>query len=154
MKSKTLWLTSGVPASGKTTWVKQNLPNIPYVSRDEVRFSIIKDNEDYFAHEDEVFEVFVRKIQNSLDTSNECIADATHLSEKSRNKLLNKLSLEDTDIIILNFEVPIETLIKRNSQRSGRSYVPKSVIRRMFYQFQPATQNEKYKYKDIITIKE
>lgn len=154
MKSKTLWLTSGVPASGKTTWVKQNLPNIPYVSRDEVRFSIIKDDEDYFAHEDEVFEVFIKKIQNFLDTSNKCVADATHLSEKSRNKLLNKLSLEDTDIIILNFEVPIETLIKRNSQRSGRAYVPKSVIRRMFYQFQPATQNEKYKYKDIITIKE
>ena len=154
MKSKTLWLTSGVPASGKTTWVKKNFPNTPYVSRDEVRFSILKEDEDYFAHEDEVFEVFVRKIQNSLDSFNECIADATHLSEKSRNKLLNKLSLEDTDIIILNFEVPIETLIERNEQRSGRSYVPKSVIRRMFYQFQPATQNEKYKYKDIITIKE
>jgi protein phosphatase len=154
MKSKTLWLTSGVPASGKTTWVKRNFPNTPYISRDEVRFSLIKDDEDYFAHEDEVFETFVKKIQNSLDTLNECVADATHLSEKSRNKLLDKLSLEGVEIIILSFKVPLETLLERNENRTGRAYVPKSVIRRMFYQFQPATQNEKYKYKDVITIKE
>ena len=154
MKSKTLWLTSGVPASGKTTWVKRNFPNTPYISRDEVRFSLIQDDEDYFAHEDEVFETFVKKIQNSLDTFNECVADATHLSEKSRNKLLDKLSLEGVEIIILSFKVPLETLLERNENRTGRAYVPKSVIRRMFYQFTPATKNEKYKYADIITIKE
>lgn len=153
MKSKTLWLTSGAPASGKTTFIKENLPQIPYVSRDEIRFSLIKDDEDYFAYENEVFREFVKKIQNTLDTEGKCVADATHLNERSRNKLLDRLNLDGVEIIVISFKTPLEVLLERNENRTGRSYVPRSVIRRMYYQFEPAHYGEKYEYKDII-IKE
>lgn len=154
MKSKTLWLTSGVPASGKTTFIKENLPDTPHISRDEIRFKMLGDNEDYFSHENEVFNEFVKEIQEALDNENACVADATHLDERSRNKLLDKLNLEEVEIIILSFKVPLGTLLERNENRTGRAYVPKSVIRRMYHQLKPATYNEKYKYKDIVTIKE
>lgn len=154
MKSKTLWLTSGVPGSGKSTWVKNNFNDKPYVSRDEIRFNLLKEGDDYFTHEDEVFQTFIEQIQECLDTENMCVADATHLSPAARTKVLNRLNLEDTDIVILNFEVPLSTVLTRNKKRSSLAKVPDSVVRRMFYQFTPATKNEKYKYADIITIKE
>lgn len=154
MKSKTLWLTSGVPGSGKSTWVKNNFNDKPYVSRDEIRFNLLKEGDDYFTHEDEVFQTFVEQIQERLDAENMCVADATHLSPAARTKVLNRLNLEDTDIIILNFEATLSTVLTRNKKRSGLAKVPDSVVRRMFYQFIPATKYEKYEYADIITIKE
>ena len=45
----------GCPGSGKSTWAKKHLPDTYYVSRDEVRFSLLQDGEDYFSHEKEVF---------------------------------------------------------------------------------------------------
>ena len=52
---KTLYIMCGAPASGKTWFAKHNLCNGPgwyYVSRDEVRFSLLKDDEDYFSREE------------------------------------------------------------------------------------------------------
>ena len=44
----------GIPGSGKSTWAKarcKNNPHAAYISRDEIRFSLLKDEEEYFAKE-------------------------------------------------------------------------------------------------------
>ena len=52
----TLYILSGCPASGKSTFGKKmsKITGIPIVSRDEIRFSLLKDDEDYFSHEEDV----------------------------------------------------------------------------------------------------
>ena len=59
MKRKKVWILSGVPGSGKTTWVKEQIAKRGGVhcSRDEVRFAMLKDGEDYFAHENALQEI-------------------------------------------------------------------------------------------------
>lgn len=156
MRRKTLYLMCGVPGSGKSTWVKNQLNKYPYsvhISRDEIRFSIVKENEDYFSQEKLVFQEFIRYIKEAFLLYDNVFVDATHLNETSRNKVLNQLDLTDIDIIPVNFEVPLETCLNRNLLREGRSIVPDTVIRNMYKSFRPATVNEKYNYKEVWSIK-
>ena len=49
----TVYLLCGVPASGKSTYCKNNVPkDAVYVSRDVIRFSMVKPNEPYFSKEE------------------------------------------------------------------------------------------------------
>ena len=136
MKRKKVWLLSGVPGSGKTTWVKEQIAEKGGVhcSRDEIRFSLLKEGEDYFAHENEVVALWLEKVANAInDPEVENIyVDATHLTEKSRAKVLGELPKGDYFVTIVFFDVPLETCIERNDNRKGRAFVPHSAIRRMY----------------------
>ena len=51
-----LILMMGVAGAGKSTWIKQNYPDVVPVSRDAIRFEILDEKGgEYFDHEDEVF---------------------------------------------------------------------------------------------------
>ena len=136
MKQKNLVILSGIPGSGKSTWLKNHLgENDAYVSRDEVRFSIIGEDEDYFSHETEVFNKFVERIEDALNAGKRVFADATHINWASRRKLLERIHDKDNiDIDVYFFETPLAVCLDRNEQREGRARVPKSVVRRMFFQ--------------------
>lgn len=151
--SKTLWILCGIPGSGKSHWVKEYANNEPIVSRDEIRFELLDDNEDYFAHETLVWDIYIRHIRTAITQSDNVFADATHLNEKSRNKLLDALKLHsDVKINCVYFDVPTTTCLTRNKQRQGRAFVPPSVIRRMSYQIVKPTFNERYRYDKIYTV--
>lgn len=139
MKQKSLLVLVGPPGCGKSTWAKKYIksnPNGLYVSRDEVRYSFISDDDTYFAKEDEVFDTFCMRIGEGL-VWKDCdyiIADATHLNQMGRHKLLNEVAPSaDTKLIAVVFDTPLNECIKRNNQREGRKCVPLSVLRRMFY---------------------
>lgn len=136
MKQKNLVMLAGIPGSGKSTWLRTHLGDgDAYVSRDEVRFSIIGDNEDYFSHETEVFDKFVAEIEAKLKEGKRVFADATHINWASRRKLLERIhDKENIDIDIYTFATPLEVCLERNEQREGRARVPKSVVKRMFFQ--------------------
>ena len=58
MKQKKVFLMAGIPGSGKSTWIRSKLtPGAEWISRDNVRFAILTDEDDYFAHEDDVFDI-------------------------------------------------------------------------------------------------
>lgn len=136
MKQKNLVLLAGIPGSGKSTWLRTHLGDgDAYVSRDEVRFSIISDDEDYFSHETEVFDKFVAEIEEKLNEGKRVFADATHINWASRRKLLERIhDKENIDIDVFVFKIPLDTCLERNEQRSGRAVVPRSVVRRMHSQ--------------------
>lgn len=160
MKQKNLFLLCGTPGAGKSTWIRnqnsKTLGNHVTVSRDAIRFEMLKDGEDYFAHETEVFNTFCAKIQEAIDSDeiDSVFADATHLNEKSRNKTLDKLSLENVNIYPVDFNLPVEICLAQNENRKddGRAYVPRSVIRRMNSQYVPPRDGEKYEYTRVIHI--
>lgn len=153
-----LVLLSGIPGSGKSTQVNKQLkenPNRIWISRDVIRFRLLKDGEEYFSHEDEVVDIFIKSIDTALHSGCDVVyADATFLTENARNKILDKLNLEGVEITIADFNVSLKTCLERNEQRNGRACVPRDQIRRMFFQKRPATYNEKHTYKEIIRIEE
>ena len=69
MSTPICYIMSGVPGCGKSTWARKfasENDNVVHISRDEIRFSLLKDGEDYFAHEDDVITIFYAKINEAL----------------------------------------------------------------------------------------
>ena len=162
MKQKNLYLMCGPAGSGKSTWIRKQIASTDkkclHISRDVVRAEFLKDEDkNIFAYEDDVFDEFCRRIETAIEDEtgpDYIFADATHLSEKARNKVLDRLNLTNVNIFPVAFRLPLTTILAQNENRKGqlRAYVPRSVIRRMYSQYQPPTNNEKYKYSKILTV--
>ena len=149
----------GISGSGKSSFVRRNLKeNEVHISRDNIRFSLVKENEDYFSKEKLVFKKFVEQIQDAIDDVKikSIYADATHLNEKSRLKLLNSLTLTSSiRIIPIYFNIPLNIAIARNSRRTGREFVPISAIKNQYYNYSYPEFNEiKRFYNEIWSINE
>ena len=145
MNKGKLYISCGVPGSGKSTFLKKHVnKNESIVSRDEIRFMLLKDGEEYFSHEDKVFKYFIDIIAEFINSGQNVYADATHLNKASRDKLLyalKKIGCEPSDIQAIFFDVPLKICLERNEKRKGtRAYVPRGVIRRMFYQLEFPTE--------------
>ena len=150
-----LYIMSGPPGCGKSTYIKNhyNPTEDTWVSRDEIRFGYLNDTDDYFQNEDRVFKEFVKHIQDDLVHGN-VYADATHLNERSRNKLLRNLDLHDVKVYVIQFFVPFKVCWERNKKRDGRSVVPKGVLRRMWFSQADARADSGIYPFEVITIEE
>ena len=151
-----LYILCGPSGCGKSTWAKtdERMQHCAYVSRDVVRLSILKDDEEYFAHEKEVFAKFVNIIANYLIDGFDTIADATHLNMFSRCKLMQALDryIRDYRIIYVVFNTDANTCVAHNANRTGRANVPENVIRNMCRDFRAPTLDEDERVIDIIEV--
>lgn len=141
----------GIPGSGKSTYLRLNEkyfnPSHVIVSRDAIRFSMLKDGDDYFSKETAVFNKFVKLISQGLVMYDEVYADATHLNKISRTKLLNALRpyLRDVELYAIVIKVPLDQAVIQNGQRSGRARVPDSALVNMHKNFTIPTLEEGFK---------
>ena len=144
----------GIPASGKSTYLDKYRDKNIVISRDKIRLSLLKEGDDYFSNEKEVFNEFVKQIQEALDTVPQGIdvyADATHINYLSRRKLLSRLRLKNVDVKCIYIKTPIEVALERNKKREGLERTPDNVILNFGLLLEPPTLEE-YNYKLIITI--
>ena len=157
-----LYLMCGVPGAGKSTFLKNHIKeeNSIIISRDAIRFSIVKPDEEYFSHEDEVLDIFWEQINKALAEGKNTFVDQTSLTPRARKWLLQHVEgYKHANLIWIDEN--LETCLKRNELRRGtRAYVPRSVIRRMFSQFIEPSLDEGFDYifhynseKDEITYK-
>ena len=154
---KKLYIMCGPAGSGKTTWVREHATpgTSAHISRDRIRFNMVKEDEYYFSREKEVYMEFVRQICRALayETKwvDEIYVDATHLTKKSREKLIGELDSfnPNYDIIAVVIKPPIEQCLDQNAQRTGREFVPETVIKNMYNSFQHPYQDD-IKYNMII----
>lgn len=153
--AQTLYLLCGIPGSGKSTWGRAKAKSLggTYISRDEIRFSLLQEDEDYFSKEAETVETFRYRIQEAIDNGNEIIiVDATHNNERSRNALLDSLRLGGVSLVAVDFNLPLEICLAQNAMRSGRSRVPEDVVIRMWHAHSAPTEHSKYNYTNVIKI--
>ena len=145
-KQKIAFIVVGIPGCGKSTWIRKHMnPEIDvHISRDEIRFALLNEEDDYFKQEDKVRQFYFQKIEEFTgnEYTDDCVfIDATHLTPKSRKATMRHIAA-DTRTIALYFDVPINVALERNRQRSGRAYVPDNVIYRMSEQLVKPTRKE------------
>lgn len=141
----------GIPGSGKSYWASNEAKSLEedgyttvIISRDAVRFSMVKEGEDYFSREKEVFTEFIRQINEAMELGIDYVfVDATHISPASRRKLLTRLKPDkNTRLSFQEFKTPLEVCIARNAKREGRARVPDSVIHNMSNHFVNVTTDD------------
>ena len=139
----TLFVMCGLPASGKSTFIKNKAnSNIVVVSRDEIRFSFIRYKPyKYFAYEDQVKRIFWEKINAALAEGKDVIADQTSLTIGSRKSLLKHVSGYD-DVVLIWIDTDFETCYKRNAKRKGIEKVPPNTLKSMRDSFNTPSLNE------------
>lgn len=161
-----LVLMVGVPGSGKSTWINSQIPYIEadgrtavVISRDYIRKSLVGDTTDesvYFSREKEVFEEFVRQVNEAMEIGiNTVFVDATHISVGSRRKILGRLLPDPkTKLVIATMLTQPEICKERNAKRTGFAHVPDSGMNRMIRGFKEPDFDEfpgnNYGFKEII----
>ena len=152
-----LYVLCGISGSGKSTWahnfIKEH-PEVHYVSRDEIRFSMVGPDERYFSKENEVLSEFIKTIADNLSHGFDTIADATHLNQWSRGRLLHAIDkqFKQYEIIFVVFIVDYDKVIEHNNLREGRAKVPEHIINEMFQHFTYPSDREDRRVIDIIEI--
>lgn len=151
-------MTMGAPGSGKTTWARQYVEDVhrkygvklAYISRDEIRFELLKEDEGYFTHEDEVLKRFFDEIEyadmDSFDEYDGIVVDATHLNPQSRHKVLSRINSENYVKIAAVFKPSVETCLEQNHLREGRARVPDQVLVSMYNGFIPPKKEEGFDF--------
>lgn len=154
MKQQKVFLLAGVPGCGKSTWVQKQIDIYGGVwcSRDNVRFSMVKEDEPYFSQEDRVFQSWIDQIQNAINRGENVYIDATHINANSRKKVLRRLQLKGATLCGVNFLIPPEICYERNAQRTGRARVPDSVVSNFINGFHPINATNEG-FDEVINIK-
>lgn len=135
-----LFVMVGIPGSGKSTFLKtyfRGRQDVRIVSRDAIRFSLVKPDEPYFLRENEVQQKFWREINKELAAGKDVFVDQTSISITSRKKLLKNIHGYNKCIaIFLNDSLDTNLCLKRNEKREGRAFVPPEIIKNMATQLE------------------
>lgn len=138
-----LFIMMGAPGCGKSTWCKNYIQKGDvYISRDEIRFGMLKDGDDYFSKEKAVYKEFIKQINEALRNDDDVYVDQTSLNRAARAKLLNSLEVRPDSITIVYIKEPLKVILERNAQRSGRALVPESAVINMYNSIELPTTEE------------
>lgn len=122
----TATLMSGLPGSGKTTWISQNMPDSPVVSLDALRDEFgVKNQKDH----GRIVQIATERTRELLRTGVDFAFDATNLTNDVRGKFLSLFKDYRYRTRIVACEVTPEEVDKRFSSR-GRG-VPADVMKKM-----------------------
>jgi predicted kinase len=134
----TLWLTYGIPASGKSTWAKEMVRKsngrVKRVNKDDLRAMI--DNNGAFSAENEKFVLAIRDkiVMQSLQQGYDVIVDDTNFPFGGKHFLrmceIAKL-VGNVTVIEKYFDISLTEALKRN-KNTDRRFVPEGVIQNMF----------------------
>lgn len=135
--SRTIYIMSGLPASGKSHWIQQNAKwGDTVCSRDDFRDLLRTqyNTDKYFpVSSKKEYQLWAEHLCRCLAATmeGEIYIDQTTLTQGALNKLLDaiykELSPLDT-ICIVNIVASTDACIKRNAAREGHAKVPESVI--------------------------
>lgn len=129
----------GIPASGKSSYARQNYKDYKIYSSDELREKLFNDVNDQ-VHNNELFRYIHKNIIKDLKNGNNVVYDATNIYSRNRRKFLNKLSDIDCNKICVVFNVDVGKCKLRNSTRERK--VPEEVIDKMYNKIETPSINE------------
>jgi predicted kinase len=137
--NNTLYITVGLPGSGKSTYVKNFIKDkdIEYLSSDSLRAIYGKSEEDQTVTP-LVFGHIKRKVDEFLKDGKNVLVDATSVNRKERSDYINTAKKYGAKVVAIVFKMDRQGLIDRNKKRGeqGGRVVPDFVIDKMLAKFE------------------
>lgn len=131
---RTLYVTIGVPCSGKTTWAKEQ--GLSMVSRDTERLSIFGEYRMGSTKEENTITKIVEYKVKQLLRVGDVILDNTHLKKKYLEDIIH--TFKGCNIVFVPFDTPSESeFYDRNDRREREEgkYIPIEVYKKMVKQY-------------------
>ena len=143
--NNTLYITVGLPGSGKSTYVKNFIKDkdIEYLSSDSLRAVYGKSEEDQTVTP-LVFGHIKRKVDEFLKDGKNVLVDATSVNRKERSDYINTAKKYGAKVVAFVFKMDRQGLIDRNKKRGeqGGREVPTFVIDKMLAKFEEPSYSE------------
>ena len=128
---------SGLPASGKTTWIKTNHPELPVVSLDEIRR---KNGISPTGNQGKVIAIAFNMVKSHLRKHEPFIWDATCINHDMRKKIIGTCMDYKAFVEVVYLETEENERLKRNREREYT--VPDEAMERMKEKLVPPTYDE------------
>lgn len=119
-------LMSGLPGTGKDTWIKENVPDLPMISLDDIRrANKISPTE----AQGKVANIAREQAKEYLRRQQPFVWNATNITAQMRESLISLFETYHAHVRIVYLETDWQTLLERN--RSREYAVPQPVIEEM-----------------------
>ena len=130
-------LMSGLPGTGKDTWIKENCPGLPMISLDEIRkeMKILPTD-----NQSKVLEIARERAKELLRKKQPFVWNATNLSPMVREKQIKLFTQYRASTRIVYLETDWEEQLRRNANRPEA--VPEQVICHMMEELVPPEGKE------------
>ncbi|HEY4355758.1 MAG TPA: AAA family ATPase [Acidobacteriaceae bacterium] len=108
-------IMSGLPGSGKDTWIENWLPDRPVVSLDAVRREL---GESSTGNQGRVVQLARERAREFLRQKQDFVWNATNLSREIRGQLVDLFTDYNARVRVVYLDVPVTTLHRQNQNRS------------------------------------
>jgi predicted kinase len=130
-------MLSGLPGSGKDTWLAANRPDLPVVSLDEVRNELeVEATED----QGEVIQEARERCRENLRLGRSFAFNATNLLRMTRQRWIDLFADYSARIEIVYVEPQMIRILEQNKRRTQP--VPEKIIRGLAARIEPPTWTE------------
>jgi len=145
-KGSEVIVLSGLPATGKNTWVENNAKGLEVLSFDDAKEAlglVQGDNVGKAVH------MVTDRAKELLRKKEPFVWNATHLSSQMRNKTLDLLFNYNAHVTLVYLEAPEDEIKRRNTQRD--TTLPNSKIDEMLFKWEVPLKLESH---DVIYVPE
>jgi putative nucleotidyltransferase with HDIG domain len=133
----TVTVMSGLPGSGKDTWLARNHPHLPIVSLDDIRADLdVEPTGDQGA----VIQAAREQCREHLRNRRDFAFNATNTLKQTRQRWIDLFADYQARVELVYIEPPLSTIWQQNSQR--KQPVPRRVIERLIHKLEPPTLTE------------
>ncbi len=141
----------GLPASGKTTTLKQlaTEKGAAYICADDIREQLSGSAKDH-SRNDDAWSIIYRKIEAALLEGHDVVVDATNAKVKDRRQMARFCSNLGAKTIGYWFVTPLRVCMRRNQAR--KRVVPDRAMRRMDYCLRSAPPDLSDGFSKIVKI--
>lgn len=150
IKEPFVMMLIGPTLSGKSTYIRNNYPNVEVISRDEIVMEVFGSRDYNLAFKEvnqkEVDRTLALRLKEASDLKKSVIIDMTNMTVKRRMATLINFDEDFSRIAIVFPILSEEEYAKRNIARNAKEnkWIPPAVIKSMIDSYEEPTSEEGY----------